>query len=166
MTPDLRATAAGVTAMLVVFAGVITSGVVVYRRGGRYGERFSPDEAYMQRIYDQRTRTLRVVEFDRNHNGRPDRWTYFENDRMVRTEADEDEDGLIDHWYYYDKDENVVRMGMSTRHDGVCDAWWYDGPESGTHRIEYTDRASARISRVEYFVDDRLVRVDDRSRQR
>ena len=150
-----------VTVFLVIGSAVVLSGVAVYRVGGQYGERFSSVEKSIRRSYDLETGQLRVIAFDRNHNGTMDSWTYYtDSGRMSRTEADDDENGTIDHWFYYDDDESIVKMGFSTRDDGVPDAWWYDGPESGTHRIEYVDRQAGSIIRTEYYGGERLVRVE------
>ena len=152
---------AAVCAYLMVGGAVVLSGVVTYRVGGQYGERFSPVEKQIRRINDPKSGELRAIAYERNHNGIMDSWTYYtDSGGMSRTEADDDENGIIDHWFYYDDFENVVKMGLSTRDDGIPDAWRYDGPDSGMYRIEYVNRKTGSITRKEYYDQGDLVRVE------
>lgn len=108
--------------VLLAMLGIVGSGVMAFRVGGSYGERFGERENRIRRQYDEFGQ-LKVFALDRNGNGRIDSWTYLKQGRMVRTEIDTDEDGVIDRWYEYDAAEEPVRMGVSTRANGIPDEW-------------------------------------------
>ena len=65
----------------------------------------------------------KVVEIDRNHDGVPDRFEYYNPDGSVdRIETDTNFDGKIDEWVYY-KNGVVVRAEKDTTGSGKPDTW-------------------------------------------
>jgi hypothetical protein len=140
---------------------VVGSGVAAYRLGGPYGERFSEREAYIQRQFDTKTSELRVFAYDQNRNGHMDAWTYLLEGRMLRTEVDENEDGLMDRWYYYGNgDDDISRVGFSTRNNGRVDAWRRLNADGEVAEVEYANGENGAITKREYFSSGTLVRTE------
>jgi hypothetical protein len=71
---------------------------------------------------------LRSVEIDRNRDGRPDRWEYYEPDQttrrsmLVRAEEANGPDGRVTRHEYYDKGA-IQRVEEDTDGDGRIDKW-------------------------------------------
>ncbi len=98
----------------------IASGVIAYRLGGPYGERFERNPRVKQ-IANDVTGELEVLAWDMDGNLRLDTWSYLEEGRLLRREFDDDEDGAVDHWCYYRPDQSLERHERDTDGDGVAD---------------------------------------------
>ena len=90
-------------------------------------------------VYDKQTGQLTQLQYDENGNGRIDTWVQLEGTRIIRAEADHDEDGRIDRWEYYRADGEIGKIA----------------------RIEIATRRDGRVNRTEFFVDDRLEQVHE-----
>jgi hypothetical protein len=147
----------------VLFAGVIAttvgSGVFAYVKWGPYG---SPivDARRIHREYTP-TGELRLIEYDAHNRHKADTWSYFDHGHVVRTEVDEDGDGVVDTWYYYDAAGEVQKTGSSTRKDGIVDVWRYQAPDGAVTKIEYSGARDGTISRTELYDGNMLVRTID-----
>jgi hypothetical protein len=95
--------------------------------------------SHPQPVYDKKTGELIELTYDQNGNGRADAWVHLAGSRILRAEADHDEDGRIDRWEAY-------------RAEGAVGKIW---------RIEISTRRDGRIDRTEFFVDDLLDRVEE-----
>ena len=135
------------------------AGVATYQLGGPYGERLR-DEPGAGRVYDAETGLLQLVATDRNSNLWFDMWTHFADGRAVRSELDENEDGVIDYWRHYAPDGSVQKVGFSTLRDGVEDAWVYVDEAGVLKRVEYSTRRDGVVDRTELYEDGAIVRVE------
>ena len=135
------------------------AGVATYQLGGPYGERLR-DEPGAGRVYDAETGLLKLVATDRNSNLWFDMWTHFADGRAVRSELDENEDGVIDYWRHYAPDGSVQKVGFSTLRDGVEDAWVYVDEAGVLKRVEYSTRRDGVVDRTELYEDGAIVRVE------
>jgi len=71
----------------------------------------------------QQTVAPKKVEVDRNYDGVPDRFEYYDNDgKIVRVETDADFNGKTDEWVYY-KNGVVEKAEKDTNGDGKPDTW-------------------------------------------
>jgi hypothetical protein len=97
----------------------------------------------VQPTYDKSTGKLTKLAYDSNNNGKPDTWAYMDGARLVRLEADENEDATIDRWEYYSANPSSA---------------------SGTQppeRIDRATRADGKVSRREFFEAGVLVRIEE-----
>jgi hypothetical protein len=92
-----------------------------------------------QPVYDKKTGELIELTYDQNGNGRADAWVHLSGARILRAEADHDEDGRIDRWEAYRAEGSVGKIS----------------------RIDISTRRDGRIDRTEFFVDDFLDRVEE-----
>lgn len=150
---------AGYAVAILVVAVIVAVGVGTYQAWGPYGER-SRDTPGVHRDYDENGQLQRLV-YDAHGRHRPDTWSYFDRGRLLRTDVDQDGDGLVDTSYHYDADGNVTKTGFSTKHDGVIDAWRFESAEGALVKIEYSGNRDGRITRTEYYERDTIVRVAD-----
>ena len=101
-----------------VFA--IASGIVAYRVGGPYGERLENGPRSRQ-VFNEETGELELAIYDLDGNLRYDTWSYWDGERLLRREHDDDEDGRIDHWWYFRHDQTLERLERDTDGDGRPD---------------------------------------------
>lgn len=94
----------------------VGSGVWAYRSGGPYGEKFSVDPR-VRKTYDARGR-VSVVAFDASGDLVFDTWSYFDGDRLIRMDFDDDQDGLLDRRRFFNADGSIERT-QSLREDTV-----------------------------------------------
>lgn len=59
---------------------------------------------------------------DTNSDEKPDNWQYFENGKIVKSEADTNFDGKIDQWAFYENDK-IVKVEKDSNFDGKVDGW-------------------------------------------
>ena len=97
----------------------------------------------VQPTYDKSTGKLTRLAYDSNNNGKPDTWAFMDGARLVRLEADENEDATIDRWEYYPK----AAVGSSATQT----------PE----RIERATHTDGKVSRREFFDAGVLVRIEE-----
>ena len=98
----------------------IASGVMAYRVGGPYGERFQ-DDARVQRVFNETTGALELLIYDIDGDLRFDSWSYMQGERVLRTEYDDDGDGRVDHWEYFRPDGTTERLDADGDGDGRPD---------------------------------------------
>ena len=103
----------------------IASGVVAYRVGGPYGQGLERGPRPRQ-VFNEETGALEVGIYDLDGNLQYDTWSYWDDERLVRREHDDDEDGRIDHWWYFSEgatpEEQVLeRLEIDTDNDGRAD---------------------------------------------
>jgi len=110
--------------LLCGLATAVVSGMIAYRVSGAYGERDRVDSR-VRRFLDPATGRLRLLVYDASGDGTFDTWAYMDGERVLRTEIDEDNDGLIDQWEYYGADGIIEKTGLSSKHDGRLDSWRY-----------------------------------------
>lgn len=145
----------------------IASGVVAYRAGGPYGERFERDPrigrvAVGPALSTEATEALAV---DTTGDLRFDTWTHVRGDRVVMTAQDTDADGRADAWQYYRADESLARFEKDTDGDGIPDVRTKlaaDGDRMLS--LEYDGNADGRIDTWEYYrKDETIERMDEDS---
>jgi hypothetical protein len=111
-------------------------------------------------VYDAAGR-VRVLKYDGDRDGKIDAVGDVEGTRIVRVAVDDDEDGRPDRWEYYGPDQRLEKVGFSTTGDGRENAWSFAGADGDVERIAIAGRQDGRVSRVEHFVQGRIVRADD-----
>lgn len=141
------------------FVLAVISGVAMYQIGGPYGERLR-DEPGAGRVYDPDTGLLKLLATDLNSNLWFDMWSHYADGRVVRSELDENEDGVIDYWRHYAPDGSVHKVWFSTLRDGVEDAWVYVNEAGVLERVEYSTRRDGVVDRTEVYEDGVIVRVE------
>jgi hypothetical protein len=67
-------------------------------------------------------RDKHVITSDTNLDKKPDVWTYYEDDKIVRVERDTDYNGKVDEWQYYEGGK-LDRIGYDTTGTGRLDRW-------------------------------------------
>jgi hypothetical protein len=137
----------------------VIAGVVIYQVGGPYGERLY-DEPGAGRLYDPDTGLLRLLATDRDSNLWFDMWTHYADGALVRSELDDNEDGVIDYWRHYAADGSTLKVGFSTKRDGVEDAWVHVDDTGILERIEYSTSRDGVVDRTEYYEAGVVVRVE------
>lgn len=91
--------------------------------------------------YDKTTGRLKRVDLDRDKNGRIETWSYWAGTRVERIEVDQDEDGRVDRWEHYGPNNELTRVGTSSRDDAVEDTWAYPDKRGFLFKVESdTDR--------------------------
>jgi hypothetical protein len=63
-----------------------------------------------------------IVTADTNLDKKPDVWTFYEDDKIVRIERDTDFNGKVDEWQYYEGGK-LDRIGYDTTGTGRLDRW-------------------------------------------
>lgn len=107
--------------------------------------------------YDQAGK-LQLLKYDSTGNGKVDTWSYMDGPRVLRIEIDQDGDGAIDRWEYYGPNQELLKVGVSKRHDGTEDRIEYF-EHGGMVRAEEDTDADGRIDKWETFDGARLSSV-------
>ena len=97
----------------------------------------------VQPTYDKASGKLTKLAYDSNDNGKPDTWAFMDGARLVRLEADENEDATIDRWEYYSATASSASATQP--------------PE----RIDRATRGDGRVSRREFFESGVLARIEE-----
>ena len=92
--------------------------------------------------YDKATGRLSRLAYDANNNGKDDTWASMDGTRLLKLEADENEDGRIDRWEYYP-------------------AGGAGGARQPPEKIERATRFDGRVSRTEYFAGGVMAKVEE-----
>ena len=110
-----------------------------------------PDEtSRIEGVYDQTTGRLELLKYDANGDGTVDTWSYMDGTRVLRIELDGDQDSRVDVWEYYGPDQQIEKIGLSTKHDGTAGRFEYY--ENGTlTRAEEDTSGNGRIRRPPVF---------------
>lgn len=85
---------------------------------------------------------------------------YAPSGRPLRAEADLDHDGRIDRWEYYEEDGGLRRVGESRLGRDAPDVYSYRDAAGAVSRREYDDDGDTRVDRIEHFLEGRLVAED------
>ncbi len=92
--------------------------------------------------YDAAGRLTKLA-YDSDGNGKPDMWGYMDGARLIRLEADENDDDRIDRWEYYP----ATASGT--------------GLKQPPERIERSTRHDGQVSRREFFEAGSMTRVEE-----
>ena len=119
----------------------------------------APDEtSRIEGVYDQTTGRLELLKYDADGDGTVDTWSYMDGARVLRIELDGDQDNRIDRWEYYGPDQQIEKIGLSTKSDGTADRFEYY--ENGTlTRVEVDTSGDGRIDKWEVYDGSRLASV-------
>ncbi len=80
----------------------------------------------------------------------------------IRTEVDADGDGDVDRWEYLDDAGQLRAVGSaSSGAAGLEDTWTWLVDTDGERRVDIARARDRRITRREYYREDRLVRADE-----
>lgn len=101
------------------------------------------------------------IAYDADANGKPDTWAYMDGARVVRLEADENDDGRIDRWEFYPPGGSAgvrqppERIERATRNDGKVARWEFF--EQGVMvRVEEDTTGDGRVDKWETYRDGAL----------
>jgi len=142
-----RTTSVGV----VLAAALMVAGCATERNGGP--KRIWPE-------YDKDGK-LQLLKYDSKGSGKVDTWSYMDGTRVVRIEADTDQDGRIDRWEYYRPDRQLEKVGTSRTNDGHPDSWSFPGTDGTVARIEVSTRPDGKVTRVEHYEHAAMVRAEE-----
>lgn len=101
--------------------------------------------------YDQTTGRLARIELDQDKNGRIETWSYWDGTRVHRIEIDKDEDGRIDRWEHYGANNDLTRVGSSSRDDAVEDTWAYPDDRGFLFKVESDTDRDGIVDKREMF---------------
>jgi hypothetical protein len=102
--------------------------------------------------YDPGTGRLRRIDADINKNGRMDTFGYWDANRLIRIEIDNDEDGTVDRWEHYGDLNRLARIGSSSQNDGTEDTWAYPDGDGFLSRVESDADRDGRIDKRELYL--------------
>ena len=105
-----------------------------------------PSEKGPSPAYDETTGRLKTLSYDANGDGVTETWGYMDGARVIRVEADENQDGTIDRWEYHRQDPG-----------GVSQA----NPLASIERVERATHHDGKVSRWEFFEKGALSRVEE-----
>ena len=111
--------------------------------------------------YDPKTGKLQILKYDSDGDGKIDTVSYMDGARVVKIEIDKDEDGKIDRWEYYGPDQKIEKIGFSRAGDGKEDAWSYPDASGAIVRIEISTRRDGKVTRVEHYLENKLVTAEE-----
>ncbi|HME68351.1 MAG TPA: hypothetical protein VKM54_00565 [Myxococcota bacterium] len=106
---------------------------------------------------DQRV-WVQLQKEDRNHDGTPDSWVYFENGVPVHAESDENFDGKVDRWVTY-ADGQVSVVEDDCNGDGKPDSWVYFKNGVPVH-AESDENFDGKVDRWVTYADGQLSVVE------
>lgn len=109
-------------------------------------------------VYDRTTGRLELLKYDANGDGTVDTWSYMDGARVLRIELDGDQDKRIDRWEYYGPDQQIEKIGLSTKRDGKADRFEYYEKGMLT-RAEVDSSGDGRIDKWEVYNGSRLASV-------
>jgi len=113
-------------------------------------------------VYDEQTRELARLDVDRDGDGRIDVRTYMLGSLPIRTEVDADGDGDVDRWEYLDGNGQLRAVGSASSGDsGLEDTWTWMVDDNGGRRVDMSLNRDRRVTRREYYRDDRLERAEE-----
>ena len=98
--------------------------------------------------YDQQSGKLTKLAHDSNANGKFDTVAMMDGNRVVRVEADEDENGTVDRWELYTSSGEASPIGQS--------------PDV-LERVERATKRDGHVDRWEFFEHGKLARVNEDS---
>ena len=121
--------------------------------------------AVIQPEYDKHTGRLTKLAHDSNGNGKSDTVAVMDGPRVVRVEADEDENGTVDRWEYYTPSSQIAPTGQapdvlekverSTKRDGRVNRW--ESFESGKlASVSEDTNGDGKVDKWEEYSDGTL----------
>jgi hypothetical protein len=63
------------------------------------------------------------IEIDRDENGALDRWEYYTDNQLAKVGSSSRGDGVVDEWAFHDGDGLLARVESDTNRDGTVDKW-------------------------------------------
>ena len=120
----------------------------------------------IQPAYDGTSGRLNKLAYDANGDGTTDTWGYMDGVRVVRVEADENQDGQIDRWEFHREVPNagkpgspldtVERVERATRHDGKVSRWEFF-EQGALARVEEDTSGDGKVDKWETYANGSLV---------
>lgn len=161
-TRDVRAAVASLAVVIALFAGAGC--------GDRPANGAVPGIA-TSAVYNSNTGRLEKLTADQDGDGKQDTVAYMDGSRLKWIEIDRDNDGHPDRWEYYepmdsatgvtafDRRAVITRADESARPDGVITRREFY--EKGVlQRVEQDSNLDGRMDKWEYYTNDVLTRVD------
>ncbi len=112
--------------------------------------------------YDPATGKLTRLTADLDKNGTIDTYTYMDGTRVLRSEIDADEDGLIEKWEFHGDDGKVTHVAISREKNGKPDTWMYPGPDGTLARAEISsEQDEKKLDRWEWYEAEQIVRAEE-----
>jgi hypothetical protein len=117
--------------------------------------------------YDKQSGRLSKLAHDSNGNGKPDTVAVMDGNRVVRVEADEDENGTVDRWEYYTSSSQATsgqapdvleRVERATRRDGQINRWEFFDSGKLVRVNEDTD-GNGKVDKWEQYADGTLTEI-------
>jgi hypothetical protein len=115
--------------------------------------------------YDEKTGRLTRLAYDSDGDGSTDTWGVMDGARVVRVEADENQDGKVDRWEHHLSPsdgqglsplETIERVERSTRHDGQVSRWEHF--EKGVLvRVEEDTNGDHKVDKWETYAGGSLI---------
>ena len=64
---------------------------------------------------------VRIISDDKNEDGVPDHWGYYEDEKLRKTLDDTNCDGLVDVWGHLNENQEVIRLEFDKDFNGTID---------------------------------------------
>jgi hypothetical protein len=112
------------------------------------------------KAYYDRWGRLQRLEYDSNHDGRPDQVALHDGAKVPREiQVDQDFDGKTDRWERYSPSGQLERVG-TTKTGGRPDTWATTGTDGSLARMEYDQDGDGKIERAELLKDGLVSAVE------
>lgn len=109
--------------------------------------------------FDKVRKTSRdVIETDTNGDGKPDIFSYYRNNKLLRIENDRDYDGVIDAWHRYN-DNRIANSEYDDNFDGKIDGW-ADYENENDFKLKIDSDFNGKPDATVYVVHQLEARVD------
>jgi hypothetical protein len=103
-------------------------------------------------LYDPTSGRLVRLAYDSNRNGVAETSTAMNGATPLSSTIDRNEDGRPDRWEYYDAGGRLLKVGFSRHDTGAPDAWGYSRADGTLERIEISFSADeSKIDRREFY---------------
>lgn len=120
----------------------------------------------VMRVYDDQGRVAREQQ-DRDFDGRPDYWEYYENGRLIRTDEDANRDGRVDTRVFLDLQGRPDRIERDVAARSVSGIWRPDHFEFFTDgRLTRSGEDTNLDGAVDRWDRDRIYEAEREARER
>jgi hypothetical protein len=99
-----------------------------------------------------------ITKEDKNKDGRPDLWLYYENKRPVKIESDRNYDNKLDLWITYGQN-GQKRTEIDLNFDGRPDMFSYYTYGQRT-RLEIDTNYDGKLDQISTYANDRAVKIE------